>query len=143
MNTVQSVLIVIVRIVVAYVVAACVASLSAFLLVAAVTMSDPRIEGMTLGEELTNQAGFLPLVAILAAVLAAPIAVIAILISEIRHIDHWWFFSVAGLLAAIPALFRGDFLTPIRMAEDFVTLGPIGALAGLTYWLVRFRLWSK
>lgn len=138
-----TVMAVVVRIVLSYAAAACVAAIATFALAISFTLIEPRIEGMTLGQELTNQAGFLPLVALMTAVLAFPVAAIAMLVSELRKIDQWWFFAGAGALAAIPALFRGDFMTVSRMAEDFLTLGPIGALAGLAYWYARFRLWTK
>lgn len=130
-----------IRIALAYVAASFAASLGIFLIAGLMTIGQPLMEGVTWTEDIVNQAGYLPVFAAMAGILAAPIALVAILVSEIRKITGLWFFLLAGAAAGIPVLFRGDQMTMMRAIEDYVTLGPIGAAAGATFWLVRHRRW--
>lgn len=130
-----------IRIALAYVAASFAASLGIFLIAGLMTIGQPLMEGVTWTEDIVNQAGYLPVFAAMAGILAAPVALVAILVSEIRKITGLWFFLLAGAAAGIPVLFRGDQMTMMRAIEDYVTLGPIGAAAGATFWLVRHRRW--
>ncbi len=105
------------------------------------TIGQPLMEGVTWGEDIANQAGYLPVFAAMTGILAAPVALVAILVSEIRKITRLWFFLFAGAAAGIPVLFRGDQITVMRAIENYATLGPIGAAAGAAFWLVRHRKW--
>lgn len=130
-----------IRIALAYVAASFAASLGIFLIAGLMTIGQPLMEGVTWTEDIMNQAGYLPVFAAMAGILAAPIALVAILVSEIRKITGLWFFLLAGAAAGISVLFRGDQMTMMRAIEDYVTLGPIGAAAGAAFWLVRHRKW--
>lgn len=130
-----------IRIALAYVAACFAASLGILLVGSLMTIGQPLSEGVTWGEDIANQAGYLPLFAAMAGILAAPVALVTIVVSEFRKITRLWFFLLAGAAAGIPVLFRGDQITVMRAIEDYVTLGPIGAAAGAAFWLVRHRKW--
>lgn len=130
-----------IRIALAYVAASLTASFGIFLIASFMTIGQPLMEGVTWMEDIANQAGYLPVFAAMAGILAFPIAFVAILVSEIGKITGLWFFLLAGAAAAIPILFRGDQITLMRALEDFVSLGPVGSAAGAAFWLVRHRKW--
>lgn len=130
-----------IRIALAYFAASLTSSLGIFLVASLMTIGQPLMEGVTWGEDIVNQVGYLPVFPAMAGILAAPVALVAIVVSEIRKITGLWFFLLAGAAAGIPVLFRGDQITAMRALEDFVTLGPIGAAAGAAFWLVRHRKW--
>jgi len=130
-----------IRIVLAYVVACFAASFGIFLIAGLMTMGQPLAEGVTWGEDIANQAGYLLLFAVVAGILAAPVALVAIFVSEIRKINGLWFFILAGAAAGIPILFRGNEISWARAIDDYVILGPIGAAAGTAFWLTRHRKW--
>lgn len=130
-----------IRIVLAYVVASFVASMGTFLIAGLMSIGQPSVEGSNPFGYLAGQLAYIPVFAVFAGVLAAPIALVTILISEIRKITGLWFFLLAGAAAGIPVMFRGDQITLTRAIEDYVTLGPIGAAAGGAFWLVRHRKW--
>ncbi|GAB5483377.1 MAG: hypothetical protein Pars92KO_31340 [Parasphingorhabdus sp.] len=132
---------VLIRIAFAYFAACLAASLGIFLISSIMTIGQPLMEGVTWGEDIANQAGYLPVFAAMAGILAAPVALVAILVSEIHKITRLWFFLFTGAAAGIPVLFRGDQITMMRAIEDYATLGPIGAAAGAAFWLVRHRRW--
>lgn len=129
------------RIVMGYFVASLVAALILFLLGTLTSIGDPPMEGRTLLGNLANQAGYIPLFAVLAAILSAPFALLAIAVSEFANIDSLWYFLLVGACAAIPALFVGDGRSIAEMFEGFALLGPTGALASTAYWLIRHRKW--
>ncbi len=130
-----------IRIALGYVAACFATSLGIFLIASLMTIGQPLQEGVTWGEDIANQAGYLPVFAAMAGILAAPVALVAILFSEVRKITGLWFFLIAGAAAGIPVLFRGDQITVTRAIEDYITLGPIGAASGAAFWLVRHRKW--
>ncbi len=132
-----------IRIALAYIAACIVASFGIFLISMLMTIGQPLMEGVTWAEDIANQAGYLPLFAAFAGILAAPIALVAIFVSEVRKITGLWFFLLAGAAAGIPILFRGDQIIVMRAMEDYLTLGPIGAAAGAAFWLVRHRKWPS
>ncbi len=130
-----------IRILIAYIAASLAAALGIFLIAGLMTVGQPLMEGVTSIEDFANQLGYLPVFAAMAGIFAAPVALVAIVVSEIRNITGLWFFLLAGASAGIPVLFRGDQITAMRALEDYVTLGPIGAAAGGAFWLVRHRRW--
>ncbi|MFN2099998.1 hypothetical protein [Altererythrobacter sp. MF3-039] len=129
------------RIVIGYFVASLAASVGLFVVGALVSIGDPQIEGRTAIGDLANQAGYIPMFAAFAAVFAAPVALLAIIASEIAKIDKLWYFLLAGALAAIPVLFAGKERSTAEMLEGFVMFAPIGALASGAFWLIRHRKW--
>lgn len=141
MTTIENAAAVLSRIVVGYLVACMVAALGLFLMGAIMGIGEPLTEGRTALQDLANQAGYLPVFAVFAAVLAAPLALLAILISEALKIERLWFFLTMGALASIPALFMGDERSVAEMLRGFAMFAPIGAIAGATYWLIRHRKW--
>lgn len=130
-----------IRIALGYVAASFAASLGIFVITGFMSIGKPFMEGVTWDESIVNHAGYLPIYAAMAGILAAPIALVAILFSEIGKVTRLWFFLLAGAAAGVPVLFRGDQITLTRAIEDYVTLGPIGAAAGAAFWLVRHRKW--
>ncbi|WP_143182745.1 hypothetical protein [Parasphingorhabdus marina] len=132
---------ILVRIALAYAAACFAAALGIFLIGSLMTIGQPLMEGVTWSEDMANQAGYLPVYAAMAGILAAPVALLTILISEFGKITGLWFFLLAGAAAGIPVLFRGSQFTLMRALDDFVTLGPVGAAAGAAFWLVRHRKW--
>ena len=129
------------RVVFAYLAACLACGLAMFIMGLVAGLADTPAPGLSRMDEIVNQTAMIPIVAGFAAVFALPIAVIAILVSEIAKIASRWFFVVAGALAALPTLLRGDTLTAARALEDLAVLLPLGAIAGFTYWLVRHRQW--
>ncbi|MEL6874232.1 MAG: hypothetical protein AAGM33_02040 [Pseudomonadota bacterium] len=141
MDTVKTGLSVLIRIMLGYVAACFAAALGIFLIGSLMTFGQPMMEGVTWGEDILNQGGYLPMFAAMAGIFAAPVALITIVVSEIGKIKRLWFFLLAGALAGVPVMFRGDQITVMRALDDYVTLGPIGAAAGAAFWLVRHRKW--
>lgn len=141
MAPLKSVLSVSMRIVIGYMIANLIASLVLFLIGALVSIGDPPIESRTLLGDLANQAGYIPVFAALSAIFAAPIALPAIAVSELKKIDALWYFLVAGAFAAVPVLFTGNDRGVAEILEGFAIFGPTGALASAAFWLIRHRKW--
>ena len=129
------------RILAGYVIACFMAALSMLVVVELMSIGQPVTEGRTKLEDFLNQAGYIPVFAIMTAILAAPVALVAVLISEVTKFNRLWFFLIAGALAAVPALFAGDERSVSDLVRGFLTLGPFGVIAGGSYWLVRHRKW--
>lgn len=129
------------RIVLGYITACFACALAMFVLSLIMGLGDPPVEGMSRADEFVNQTVWIPLAALFAAVLAAPVAILAIIVSEIAKVTNKWFFIVTGALASVPALFRGDAITWSRAIDDLFILAPLGAIAGFAFWLVRHRKW--
>ncbi|MEO0440347.1 MAG: hypothetical protein AAF067_05670 [Pseudomonadota bacterium] len=141
MEVIKSGLKTFIRILLGYVAACFAAALGIFLIGSLMNIGQPLMEGVTWQEDTQNQIGYLPMFAAMAGIFAAPVALITILVSEIGKITRLWFFLLAGALAGVPVMFRGDQIIVMRALDDYVTLGPIGAAAGATFWLVRHRKW--
>ncbi|MEM6496904.1 MAG: hypothetical protein AAF709_09300 [Pseudomonadota bacterium] len=141
MATAQTAISNITRIAVGYIIASLVAAVGVFLLGALMSVGDPPIEGRTAMGDLANQAGYIPMFAALAAVFAAPVALLAIAVSEFAKINQLWYFLMAGALAATPVLLTGQDRSIVEMLEGFAVFGPTGALASAAFWLIRHRKW--
>ncbi|MEL7199603.1 MAG: hypothetical protein AAGL10_14930 [Pseudomonadota bacterium] len=141
MATLQNAAGIIARIVIGYIVASLIASVVLVLLGTLTSIGEPPIEGRNAMGDLANQAGYIPMFAVLAAVLAAPVALLAIAVSEYAKINRLWYFLMAGALATIPVLFPGKDRGLAEMLEGFAMFGPTGAIASVAFWLIRHRKW--
>lgn len=98
------------------------------------------IDGLSFWGELLGELPWIAVFAAFISVLAMPVAIPGIIITEMAKLRSPIFFAAIGALAVIPALFLANNDTMAGIAEGFAMLAPAGIIAGLAFWLVRHRL---
>ena len=100
---------------------------------------DFAVRGVT--GALAQYGGFVVVTAFFVAIFSSPVAVPAIIAREIFDWRAAWIAALAGMLATLPAWWRGGTRAAADLAGELLWLLPVGAVAGLAYWLIRIRKW--
>jgi len=125
-----------IRIVAAYLAASIATGMALDLLALVVEGPVDPVVDRSFPAELLQQIGVVGIFAFFTAIFAAPVAAVAIIATELAGQRHPAVFALAGVAAAVPAMFR----TGGTSLSDISVLVPVGSVAGLAFWFVRHRL---
>ena len=104
------------------------------------SLADPLAPNQTRVQASMGLLALFPVASIMAAVFAAPIALVAIAASKIFGWQGKIYFALAGAVSALPLLLRQGWEADGRILADALIVLPVGAIGGLVFCVLRRRL---